>query len=341
VKVMIGVDPHKASHTAVVVDGDEVELARFKVRASAGQAERLLEWAGPHPERVWAVESAGGWGYLLSQQLVAAGEEVLDVPATLAARVRLLGSGRSNKNDPNDARSVAVAALRSPGVARVARTDHAAVLRLLANRYDNISRARNRTAVRLHSLLAQLVAGGVAGEITATRVEAMLAGIEATSPVEATRKDMALEHLEDLRRFDAQVKASRARLRSAVAASGTGLTDIFGAGPVVAATVIGHVGDVSRFRSRDHFATYTGTAPIELSSGGRTVHRLSLRGNRKLNHAIHIVAVSQVRQRHSPGRGYYDRKVAEGKTHREALRALKRRVSDALYRQLLADTTSR
>jgi transposase len=154
VKVMIGVDPHKGSHTAVVVDGDEVEVARLKVRASVGQAERLLEWAEPHPERVWAVESAGGWGYLLSQQLLAAGEDVLDVPATLAARVRLLGSGRSNKNDPNDARSVAIAAMRAPGVARVTRTDHAGVLRLLANRYDNISRARNRTALRLHNLLA-------------------------------------------------------------------------------------------------------------------------------------------------------------------------------------------
>jgi transposase len=120
-------------------------------------------------------------------------------------------------------------------------------------------------------------------------VEAMLAGIAPASPVEATRKDMALEHLDDLRRFDAQIRASS-------------LTDLFGVGPVVAAIVIGHTDDIARFRSRDHFATYTGTAPIELSSGGRTVHRLSLRGNRKLNHAIHIVAVTQVRQRQSPAR---------------------------------------
>jgi hypothetical protein len=172
---MIGVDPHKGSHTAVVVDRREVELGRLKVRASTGQVESLLAWAEPYSDRAWAVESAGGWGYLLSQQLLAAGEEVLDVPATLAARVRLLGSGRSNKNDPNDARSVAIAAMRTPGVAHVARTDHPGVLRLLANRYDNISRARNRTALRLHSLLAQLVAGGIAGEISAARAEAMLA----------------------------------------------------------------------------------------------------------------------------------------------------------------------
>jgi transposase len=169
----------------------------------------------------------------------------------------------------------------------------------------------------------------------------MLAGIEPASPVEATRKDMALEHLDDLRRFDEQLKASRSRLRTAVAASGTGLTDLFGVGPVVAAIVIGHTGDVARFGSRDRFATYSGTAPIEMSSGGRTVHRLSLRGNRKLNHAIHMVAVTQVRHRDSAGRAYYDRKLAEGKTSKEALRSLKRRVSDAIYRQLLADAAGR
>ena len=339
-KVMIGVDPHKGSHTAVAIDGNEEEVGRLKVRASAGQVDRLLAWAEPHPQRAWAVESAGGWGYLLSQQLLAAGEEVLDVPAVLAARVRLLGSGRSNKNDPNDARSVAIAAMRAPGIASVARTDHRGVLRLLANRYDNISRARNRTALRLHTLLAQLVAGGIAGVISATRAEAMLAEVTPATPVEATRKDMALEHLDDLRRFDTQLKASRARLRDAVAASGTQLTDLYGVGPVVAATVIGHTGDVRRFKSRDAFATYSGTAPIELSSGGRVVHRLSLRGNRKLNHAIHIVAIVQVRHHDSTGRAYYERKLAEGKTSKEALRSLKRRISDAVYRQLLAEAST-
>ncbi len=133
-KVVIGVDPHKGSHTAVAVDDHEVELSRMKVRANGAQLGELLAWAEPFEKRTWAVEAAGGWGYLLSQQLAAAGEEVLDVPATLAARVRLLGSGRSNKNDPNDARSVAIAALRAPGLAGVEREDHAGVLRLLAKR---------------------------------------------------------------------------------------------------------------------------------------------------------------------------------------------------------------
>ena len=121
-QVMIGVDPHKGSHTAVVVGDNEREIARIKVRASRKQVTQLLEWAEPFEKRTWAVESARGLGYILSQQLVGAGEEVLDVPATLAARVRVLGSGRSDKNDPNDAASVA--ALGAPGISAVDATNH-------------------------------------------------------------------------------------------------------------------------------------------------------------------------------------------------------------------------
>ncbi len=125
--VMIGVDPHKRSHTAVAIDRDEVELASLGVRASARQVSELLGWAAGFAERTWAVEGAGGVGYLLAQQLVAAGERVVDVPATLAARVRVLGSGRSNKNDPNDGYSIAVAALHAPRLTTVAPADHANV----------------------------------------------------------------------------------------------------------------------------------------------------------------------------------------------------------------------
>ena len=119
--------------------------------------------------------------------------------------------------------------------------------------------------------------------------------------------------------------------------SGTSLTELFGIGPIIAAMLIGYSGDITRFANRDHYASYTGTAPVEFSSGGRVVHRVSQRGNRNLNHAIHMAAVSQLRQVHSEGRAYFDRRVAEGKTKREALRALKRHVSNAAYRKLVAD----
>jgi transposase len=337
VKVMIGVDPHKGSHTAVAIDDGEDELAKVKVRASRRQLDQLLEWAAPFEERAWAIESAGGLGYLLAQQLVAAGEDVLDVPATLAARVRVLGTGRSNKNDPNDARSVAIAALRAPRLASVGRADHAGVLRLLAKRNTDLGRARNRTACRLHALLAELAPGGIPNEINAASAERLLGGVNPASPVEVARHALALEHLDDLRRLDDQMRVSKKRIAAAIVASATSLTDIFGVGPVVAAMLIGYTGDVTRFNSQDHFAAYTGTAPIEVSSGGRITHRLSRRGNRQLNHAIHIAAITQIRFAHSPGRAFFERKIAEGKTKKEAVRALKRRISDAVYRQLVLD----
>ncbi len=163
--VMISIDPHKRSHTAVAIDRDEVELAVIEARATARQVEDLLAWAAGFEDRTWAVEGAGGVGYLLAQQLVAASERVVDVPATLAARVRVLGSGRSNKNDPNDGYSVAVAALHAPNLERVASADHANVLRLLAKRNRELGSARTRAVCRLHALLVGLVPGGMSKEI--------------------------------------------------------------------------------------------------------------------------------------------------------------------------------
>ena len=130
---------------------------------------------------------------------------------------------------------------------------------------------------------------------------------------------------------------TRKKLAAAVKVSGTTLTEVFGVGPVIAGIIIGDIADVSRFPGRDHFASYNGTAPVEVSSGNRKVHRLSPRGNRRINHAIHMAAITQIRHRHSDGRAYYEKKLAEGKTHKEALRSLKRRISDAIFARLLAD----
>ena len=159
--------------------------------------------------------------------------------------------------------------------------------------------------------------------------------------MERSRYELALELLEELRGLDAQLKESHRRIRLAVAASGTSLTELFGVGPVIASMVIGYSGDVARFANRDRYAAYNGTAPVEFSSGGRVVHRPSERGNRQLNHALHLAAICQIRQPHSAGRAYFERKLAEGKTKREAVRALKRRISDAVYRQLLVDADDR
>jgi transposase len=335
--VMIGVDPHKGSHTAVAVDEAERSLGELRVRSGPSQVDRLLAWAASFLERTWAVENATGLGYLLAQQLVAAGERVLDVQPKLAARVRLLATEAVNKNDPHDARSVAIAALRSATPKQVRAEDHAAVMKLWAKRQRDLSRARNKVACRLHAVLCELIPGGVRGEIYAAQAAKLLEGIEPDGAVAAARHELASDLLDDLRRVDAQLRDSKKRLTAVVAASKTTTTDVFGVGPVVAATVVGITGDVTRFASRDRFAAFNGTAPIEVSSGNRKIYRLSRRGNRQLNHAIHMAAVTQIRHRHSEGRTFYDRKIAEGKTPKEALRALKRRVSDALYARLLHD----
>ena len=335
--VMIGVDPHKGSHTAVVIGPAEEPLGELRVLASAAQAGKLIGWAAAWPERTWAAEGAGGLGHLLAQQLIAAGERVLDVQPKLASRVRLLQAGDTNKNDPNDALSVAVAALRSTVCREVSADDYPAVLKVRAERHRDLARLRNQVACRLHAVLCDLVPGGHQKEISAAHAARILAQAAPSGAVALARAELAAEFLADLRHLDGQLRDTRKKLAAAVRASGTSLTQVFGVGPVIAGTIVGDVGDVARFPGRDHFASYNGTAPVEVSSGNRRIHRLSLRGNRRINHAIHMAAITQLRHKHSEGRAYYDKKVTEGKTHKEALRSLKRKVSDAIFARLRAD----
>jgi len=335
--VMIGTGPHKGSHTAVAVGAAEEPLGKLRVRACPDQAGKLVAWAQAWPERTWAVEGARGLGRLLARQLVAAGERVLDVQPKLAARVRLLEAGDTNKTDPNDARSVAVAALRSKGRQEVTADGHAVVLKVRAKRHRDLSRTRNQVVCRLHAVLCELIPGGVPDEITAGQAARILEQVAPAGAVAQARCELAAELLADIRHLDAQRREARKKLAAAVTASGTSLTDVFGVGPVIAATVIGDVITVARFPSRDHFAACNGTAPAGVSSGQRKIHRLSLRGNRRLNHAVHMAAINWIRHKHSDGRACYQRKLAEGKTRKEALRCLKRRISDAIYARLRAD----
>jgi transposase len=220
--VMIGVDPHKASHTAVAIDRDEDQIASVKVRATLRQVDQLLTWAEPFEKRTWAIESVGGMGYLLAQQLVARGEDVLDVPATLAARIRVLATKRSNKNDPNDAHSIAVAALRAPALRQVEPADHSEVLRLLAKRNWDLGRQRARVVCRLHSLFSEVASGGIAKEMYVSDAEGLLARLSPESPAEQMRVDLILELLDDVRRLDAQTKESHRRVRRSQPGQGQG-----------------------------------------------------------------------------------------------------------------------
>ena len=334
--VLIGIDPHKGSHTAVAIDGHEAQLGELRVRSSNQQCDRLLEWASVFPERRWAIESAGGLGYLLAQQLVAAGEDVVDVPPTLSARVRVLGSGKAQKNDPNDALSTAIAALRGRRLRPVVVDDQVAIIRLLSTRHHDLVAHHTQALCRLHAQLANLSAGGVSGRLSPQRASAMLATITSTDGVVAVRKQHCAALLEDVLRLRVALAESKARIGLAVVASKTTVTEVYGVGPIVAALIVGHSGDVKRFASRDHYASYNATAPIEASSGPTKRHRLNQRGNRQLNHALHMAAVTQI-SRDTPGRVYYQRKIAAGKSMKVAMRALKRQISDAVFRQLVAD----
>ena len=338
--IMIGIDPHKATHTAVAVDDHEVVLGELTVRASAVQADRLRRWADNFDDHRWAVEAANGLGYLVSQQLVAAGETVFDVPPVLASRVRILGSGKAQKNDPNDARSVAIAALRSERLLQVRADDHTRVIRLLVKRHRDIARLRNKHCVRLHALLLEFIPGGVSNEMTVAKARDLLEQFQIGDQVAHHRVMIATELADEIARLDAAMRVSKRRVAAAVAASGTSLTEIHGVGPIIAAMIIAQTGDVTRFPTCGHYASYNATAPIEASSGPKARHRLNPRGNRQLNWAIHTIAVTQLRY-DTAGRRFYDRKVAEGKTTKEALRALKRRLSDVVYRHLVADAHRR
>ena len=293
-QVIIGVDPHKASHTAVAID----RRGRARPEEGAGVAPRSTScWRGPSRSRRGCGRSRArtGWATLLAQQLVAAGEHVVNVPATLACADPGAARPVVEQDRPERRASVAVTALRTTGLRQVRPVGHSEVLRVLAKRNTDIGDHRTRVVCRIHALLLELDPGGIAKEINASDVDAFLAEVTPTTPAEQVRFDLAVELLADIRRLDAQLKASHKRIQTAVAASGTTLTDVFGIGPIIAAMLIGYTGDIARFADRDRYAAYNGTAPVEFSSGGRIVHRVSQRGNRQLNHALHMAAICQLR----------------------------------------------
>jgi transposase len=295
---------------------------------------------GQWPHRVWAVEGANGTGRPLAQRLLAGGERVWDVPAKLAARVRVFDTGQGRKTDATDTHSIALVALRTPGLRELTTDAELVALRLLIDRRDELSRTRVATANRAHRLLAELVPGGAGRDLSVTKAKAMLAGVRPRDLAGRTRRQVAVELVAELAEADAKLKAVNLRLKAAVLARGSHLMDLFGIGPAGAARILVDVGDVTRFPDRGHFASWTGTAPLEASSGDVQRHRLSRAGNRRLNHVLHIAAVVQLRH-DTAGRAYYRRKLAEGKGALGALACLRRRISDTVYRQLLADAQAR
>lgn len=333
--VMIGVDPAKRTHAMAVLDEHEEQLAVLQVGNDSAGYRAMLVLAKRWPRRVWAVEGAGGVGVQLAQRLVADGETVVDVPPKLSTRARIFDRGHGRKNDPTDARTVAVVALRTKGLREVVLDDDLIALRLMSERRADLVRSRTATVNHLHQLLMELIPAGAERNLTATKAKALLATVRPRHVAGRTRRQLAADLIEDLTVLDRKLKELDKRLREAVDATGTQLMTIKGVGVATAAMVLGEVGDVRRFPTKHHFATYNGTAPREYSSGGVETRRLSRAGNRKLNHALHVIALSHKRY-DQRGSEYYARKLADGKGKKGALRCLKRRLSDAIFR-ILAD----
>ena len=335
-KIVIGVDPHKLSATIEVVDHHETVLASGRFATDKGGYAAMRRHVAGWPERVWAVEGSNGAGRSLAQRLLADGEQVVDVPAKLSARARMLDTGHGRKTDADDAHSVAVAAVRAKQLRTLALDPELEALRMLVDRREELAKQRTQTANRLQRLLAELTPGSAKKDITTAQAKAILAGVRPRDLVGKTQRRLAAEQLAELVVIEKKIKTLTTELKQMVAATGSRLMELPGVGPIVAARVLADVGDVTRFADRNRFASWTGTAPIEASSGEVVRHRLSRAGNRRMNHMIHIAAATQIRL-DTEGRAYYRRKLAAGKTRMEAMRCLKRRISDALYRQLVAD----
>ena len=262
------------------------------------------------------------------------------MPAALSAQVRKL-SGSGHKTDAHDARSTAVAGRHARRLRTVVPDGTPQVLGLILERRWRIVSTRQRILVAIHEQLVKLVPGGVPRNLSANKTAAALRKIRPTDPVGAMRRQTVVELLAELRSLDRKRKTIDAELGQALADYGTCLTRIEGVGPVAAATIISIVGDVRRFPSADHFASFTGTAPVAASSGEVVRYRLNLGGHREMNKVLHIAARVQVNMPNSAGRVYIHRKLAEGKTRAEALRSLKRHLANAVYRALQADLAAR
>lgn len=340
--MIIGVDPHKLSHTATAVDPlTNTAVTSLRVDASLAGYRELLRWGRQFGERRWAIENAKGLGCHLAQWLVARDEVVFDVATTATSRVRELSRGGRRKNDVIDASAAASVAALQGDAREVIAEDHTTLFALLEERRANLAAQRVRAVNQLHALMRDLIPGGARLALTAKVAATELRAVRPATPTEQTRKDIAWDLVRDIRALDERLTAIAERMAAALDHHASSLIEVDGIGPVLGVRLIGRTGPAARFPSSDAFASYAGVAPIEVSSGERITHRLSRSGDRQLNSALHLVAVTQVRMRASSGRQYFDRKIAEGKTRNEAMRCLKRRIAAHVWRRMLADERRR
>jgi transposase len=341
--MVVGIDPHKQTHTAVAVDQLGRKLGGATVKARRDGHLKLLAWARSQAraaglELAWAVEDVRHVAGNLVRDLLAAGERVVFVPPKLMAGQRRGGRERG-KSDPIDALAIARAALREGAALPAARLDEATrPLRLLTDYRDALVKDRTKMACRLrwhlHDLDPDLAPA--AGALSRPAARARLAAALDALPPSAVRR-VAAAMLERIAGLSEEIDALAAEITAAVTAQAPALLAIPGTGPLTAAKILGETGDIRRFRSPAAFARHNGTAPIPVWSGNNEVFRLNRGGNRQLNAALHRIAITQARC-HPPAKAQLQRrKTTTRDTTRASLRVLKRHISDAVYRAMTTD----
>jgi transposase len=335
-RVVIGMDPHKRSVTIEVMTVDETVVGGGRFGTDAAGYRAMMAYVADWPDRVWAIEGCSGIGRHVAMRLLADDQEVVDVPPKLSARARVFATGQGRKTDATDAHSVALVGTRMSGLRPVVNNEQLEVLRLLVDRRRSLGEEHTRKVSQLHAVLLELIPGGAKRDLCAAQARKLLASVRPRDLVGKTRKRVAVELVADLERLYARKKAANKELIELIKETGTDLLQLQGIGPSGAARLLVEVGEITRFPDRNHFASWTGTAPIDASSGDHVRQRLSRGGNRQINRVLHIMATVQLRNP-TDGRAYFDRKKADGKTSMEAMRCLKRRLSDTVYRTMLAD----
>jgi transposase len=338
--MLAGIDTHKDTLAVAVIDDAGRSLVVTELantEAGFDALELLLE---EHAVTRVGIEGSGCYGRGVAVRLVLAGGlEVVEVPPSLTSRER---SGRpgQGKTDPVDAVAVARITAREAGLPGVRLAiGVAADLRALADYRAQLVAERTAVANRTHSELHGLLPGYQATVPRLTAPTFITAAKDLLAGDRSVRAQLTRRRLTRLAQLTTEIRELTELITAAVAEVETGLTDLYGVGPVGAATILGEVADIRRYRSRHAFAAANGTAPIPASSGRTARHRLNRSGNRTLNRVLYTIAITQIRA-DTEGRAYYLRKRAEGKTSREALRCLKRRLSDVVYKTLQEDLTA-
>ena len=333
--VIIGIDAHKRSHTAVACDEQGRELRRMSVGTTSDDHLELLAWARAHgAERLWAVEDCRHLSRRLERDLLAAGELIVRVPPKLMANARA-GARSYGKSDAIDALAVARAALREPNLPHARLDGQERELRLLVDHRDDLVAERTRVLNRLRWHLHELdpTLEPRRGALAPRTLERLSNSLQRYEGIVAR---LARELVQRCLGLSLEIRALQREIGERVSLLAPSLLAICGCGTLSAAKIVGETAGVERFRSADAYARHNGTAPLPVSSADRTHHRLSRTGNRQLNAALYRIALTQS-QWHPDAKALIAKRRAQGDSRREALRVLKRRLSDVVYRALLAD----